>query len=125
MGKAVYAHDADGLVTEGPLNTGKVVPEHTQPGVLIPWSGSSSWRVQEMVGPGVMEAGFEDDAEVDEGPLLHSPQQPLTGLLQELESNPSPSKGGSRAVNSPLGAWRFIFDGGGAAVKPIGMALLH
>ena len=35
VGKAVYAHAADGSVAEGPLKTGKVVPEQTQPGVLI------------------------------------------------------------------------------------------
>ena len=36
LGNAVYAHEPAGLVTAGPLSTGKVVPEQTQPGVLIP-----------------------------------------------------------------------------------------
>ena len=77
-----------------------------------------------MVGPGVIEAGCEDEAAADVGPLLHSPQQLLTGSEQETASKPSPSKGGSRAVKSPLGACR-LRDGGGAAVRPMGIALLH
>ena len=77
-----------------------------------------------MVGPGVIEAGCEDEAAADVGPLLHSPQQLLTASEQEPASKPSPSKGGSRAVNSPLGACR-LRDGGGTAVRPMGIALLH
>ncbi len=77
-----------------------------------------------MVGPGVIEAGCGDEADVIVGPLLHSPQQLLTGSEQELASKPSPSKGRSRAVKSLLGAWR-LRDGGAAAVRPMGIVLLH
>ena len=80
-----------------------------------------------------MGLGMEEDIEVgalEVGALevgaLHSPQQLLVGLEQAPPSIPSPSKGGSK-VNSLPEACRLrdAGCGGGSAVKPMGIALLH
>lgn len=46
------------MAVEATLRTGKVDLAQIQKGVTIPWSGSWSWSVQEIVSPGMMLAAL-------------------------------------------------------------------